>query len=319
MRLFLVLVLASCAPLVTEPGAPDAAQRLPGLSASFWSYQTAQIYYEVGGDCRAKPCGPPVLLIHDVEAGMASYNSWRRNTVALLEAGYRVLALDLLGYGRSSRPTRALTAADLIALLEAFLNEVVAEPAVLMAQGRSAAYAIELAARRPESVTGLVLVAPTGYRVHPPREDVAQRLERLRFPPGLFPVDPFERRASAAGLADFLQRRLYFAASFVTTDLVASYHQNLSLPGSNWSFYSVESGSLNHSVATSWPQLTQPTLLVWGLENADVPLSSVEDFLVTRPEAELKVLRDARVAVQDERGLAFNAFVIEFLLRRLPP
>ena len=105
----------------------------------------------------------------------------------------------------------------------------------------------------------------------------------------------------------------------MTADLVASYYQNLSLPGSNWSFYSVESGSLNHSVAASWPRLRQPTLLAWGLENADVPIASAEDFLLARPEAELKVLNNAKVAVQDERGLAFNALVVEFLLRRLPP
>lgn len=307
--LALVLVLASCAPLVA-PGLPpqDSGARLPGLSASLWPHQAAQIYFEQGGS------GPPVLLIHDVEAGMDS-SIWRRNTVALLEAGYRVIALDLLGYGRSSRLNMALTPADLIALLEAFLSEVVAEPAVLIAQGRSAAYAIEVAARRPESVTGLVLVAPSGYRVHLPRGDVAQQLERLRFPPGLFPVDPFERRASPAGMADFL-RRLYFDASLITPELVASYQQNLSLPGSNWSFYSVESGSLNHSVAASWPQLTQPTLLVWGLENTDIPIASAEDFLLTRPEVEFKFLTGARVAVQDERGLAFNAIIVEFLLRR---
>lgn len=312
----LVVLLVACAPTITAlPGGPQAGQaRLPGLSTPFiWSHHGAQLYYEQGGD------GLPVVLVHDVEAGMDGYTAWRRNTVALLEAGYRVIALDLLGYGRSSRLARALTPADLIELLEAFLTEVVVEPAVLVAQGRSAAYAIEVAARQPERVAGLILVAPSGYRVHLPRDDVALQLERLRFPPGLFPVDPFERRASVSGIAAFLQGRLYFDAGFVTPDLIASYRQNLSVPGSNWTFYSVESGSLNHSVAASWPRLGQPTLLVWGLENGEVPVSSVEDFLVARPEVELKVLRDARVAVQDERGLAFNAFVIEFLLRRLPP
>ncbi|WP_228559554.1 alpha/beta fold hydrolase [Catenulispora pinisilvae] len=45
--------------------------------------------------------GPLVLLIHGFPEG---WYSWRRQLPALAEAGYRAVALDVIGYGRSSKP-----------------------------------------------------------------------------------------------------------------------------------------------------------------------------------------------------------------------
>jgi pimeloyl-ACP methyl ester carboxylesterase len=45
--------------------------------------------------------GPVVLLIHGFPE---SWYSWRYQLPALAEAGFHVVALDVRGYGRSSKP-----------------------------------------------------------------------------------------------------------------------------------------------------------------------------------------------------------------------
>ena len=47
--------------------------------------------------------GPPVLLIHGFPE---SWYSWRHQLPALAAAGYRAIAIDVRGYGRSSKPVR---------------------------------------------------------------------------------------------------------------------------------------------------------------------------------------------------------------------
>jgi len=47
------------------------------------------------------PAGPSVLLEHGL---FVNADHWRRNLPALAEAGFRVFAIDLLGYGYSSKP-----------------------------------------------------------------------------------------------------------------------------------------------------------------------------------------------------------------------
>ena len=46
--------------------------------------------------------GPLVLLVHGFPE---SWYSWRYQLPALAEAGYRAVAIDVRGYGRSSKPT----------------------------------------------------------------------------------------------------------------------------------------------------------------------------------------------------------------------
>ena len=45
--------------------------------------------------------GPPILLIHGF--GASGFH-WRRNVNPLAAAGYRVYAIDLIGFGKSSKP-----------------------------------------------------------------------------------------------------------------------------------------------------------------------------------------------------------------------
>jgi non-heme chloroperoxidase len=54
------------------------------------------LYYEDLGS------GQPVVLIHGYPL---NGHSWERQTTALIEAGYRVIAYDRRGWGRSSQPT----------------------------------------------------------------------------------------------------------------------------------------------------------------------------------------------------------------------
>src|SRR5574337_336106 len=63
----------------------------------YTSFDGAKIYYEVSGS------GYPVILIHGF---MNTAENMKRDTVykALLDAGYKVILLDMRGNGRSDKP-----------------------------------------------------------------------------------------------------------------------------------------------------------------------------------------------------------------------
>lgn len=80
-----------------------------------------ELYYEDHGS------GQPVVLIHGYPL---DGSSWEKQTVALLDAGYRVITYDRRGFGKSSKPTTGYDyntfAADLNTLLTTLdLNDVV--------------------------------------------------------------------------------------------------------------------------------------------------------------------------------------------------
>ena len=119
--------------------------------------------------------GPLVLLLHGFPE---SWRSWRRQLPVLAEAGFRAVALDLRGYGRSSKPRTVeegrmlLHVADNVGVVRA-LGE---ETAVVVGHDVGATIAADSALLRPDVFTAVgMLGVPYAPRGGPrPTEAFAQ-------------------------------------------------------------------------------------------------------------------------------------------------
>jgi 2-hydroxy-6-oxonona-2,4-dienedioate hydrolase len=103
--------------------------------------------------------GPAVVLVHGL--GLAA-DFWTYHLERLADAGYRVIAPDLPGFGRSSGPAFAFTVDHAAAWLEGFARAQRIERAVWIGHSVSCQYVLRLAVRRPDLAAGLLLAAPTG-------------------------------------------------------------------------------------------------------------------------------------------------------------
>ena len=101
------------------------------------------------------PAGPAVLLLHGwmVTADL----NWHAAYVALVEAGYRVLALDHRGHGRGLRAITPFRLEDCAADAAAVLRELRAAPAVVVGYSMGGVIAQVMARDHPDVMTGLVL------------------------------------------------------------------------------------------------------------------------------------------------------------------
>jgi pimeloyl-ACP methyl ester carboxylesterase len=110
--------------------------------------------------------GQPVLLLHGFPD---SSQGWRHQVPALVEAGLRVIAPDLRGFGASDKPDKVeeyaigRSVADMVALLD----ETGVERAHLVGHDWGAGLAWSLAAFAPARVQRLVVLSvghPETYR-----------------------------------------------------------------------------------------------------------------------------------------------------------
>ena len=85
--------------------------------------QTVELYYEDHGT------GQPVVLIHGYPL---DGHSWEKQTVALLDAGYRVVTYDRRGFGRSTKTTQGYDYDTFTADLDAVLTTLDLHDAVLV-------------------------------------------------------------------------------------------------------------------------------------------------------------------------------------------
>lgn len=85
--------------------------------------QPVELYYEDHGT------GQPVVLIHGYPL---DGHSWEKQTVALLDAGYRVVTYDRRGFGRSTKATQGYDYDTFAADLDAVLTTLDLHDAVLV-------------------------------------------------------------------------------------------------------------------------------------------------------------------------------------------
>jgi non-heme chloroperoxidase len=128
---------------------------MPFITVGTENSSTIDLYYEDHG------AGRPVVLVHGYPV---DGHSWERQTRALLEAGYRVIAYDRRGFGRSSQPTVGYDFDTFAADLNALIDHVDVTDATLvgfsMAGGEVARYLGTYGSRRVAKAAFISTILP---------------------------------------------------------------------------------------------------------------------------------------------------------------
>jgi 3-oxoadipate enol-lactonase len=102
--------------------------------------------YDVDGE------GPALVLLH---SGACDRRMWAPQWPALVDAGYRVVRPDFPGFGETPMPDRPGNEADDVLNL---MDALGIDRAALVASSGGGPVAVEIAARRPDRVSALVLL-----------------------------------------------------------------------------------------------------------------------------------------------------------------
>src|SRR5690349_12178337 len=107
--------------------------------------------------------GHPVVFIHGSGNGASGRSNFEANMLAFAKAGMRAIALDLFGYGRSSKPTdRNYNLEFHVSAIKALFVGLGLEKAHLVGNSLGGAVAMRFAMENPERIGKLILLAPGG-------------------------------------------------------------------------------------------------------------------------------------------------------------
>ena len=225
--------------------------------------------------------GDPVVAIHGLGATKASFLA----SVAALAPDFRVIAIDLPGFGDSDKPIGAAYDARFFAnAVVELLDALELEDANLLGNSLGGRVALEVALREPERARRLALLAPSlawlrnrpwapalrlvrpelGLLPHAPRPVVERIIERA--------MPEATNGWAAAGIDEFLR-------SFTTSRGRAAFYAAarqiyLEEPEGDDGF---------------WPRLKQlevPSLFIWGKRDGLVPLAFARHVTEAVPAAE---------------------------------
>lgn len=286
----------SMQPVETARTAPSGA-RLVGTAVG-------EVYVEVTGAEDATP----LVLVHGFGG---SLYTWREVAPALADAGYRVIALDLPGFGYSVRPydRAAYTPAGQAKTVARVLRELGVDeeaPAHLVGHSFGGGVALELAGARPELVRSLVLVDSTL-----PTFSRAPNADWPLYRPFVYLL------TRTLGLRRVFVRaaleKAYYDDRLVTPALVDAYRSRLLLRGPASTYRALTSVIPRERLDVELDEIEPRTLVVWGEDDALIPVRAGKKAAERIPEAELAVLPACGHLPMEECPAAFLAALVPFL------
>lgn len=240
---------------------PGFGQRNISTSLGRITYYTADdLFWELA------PNGdrPSLVFLHGFGGGSSAYE-WSKVYPAFADE-YRILAPDLLGWGRSEHLPRNYRIEDYLTVILEFIENTCATSVTVIASSLTAALTIRVAIDRPELFKSLILVAPAGLSEF--GEDYAQSffaqlvstpiVDRLIYLTGV---------ANEFAIRGFLEQRQFAASARVYQEIVDAYLQSAQQPHAEYSALSFVRGDLCFDLSRYITQLTVPTAIIWGQES----------------------------------------------------
>ncbi len=255
--------------------------------------------------------GPPLTLLHGFGPGHDG-EEWRP-AAEILAGRFTVHVPDLLGWGRSGKPRLPLDAELYIGLIEAFLEDVVAATGTVLAVGDAAAYAVDVAVRRPDLIGALALVGPRGLDLHAEGPELRGAVvDRLLGLP-IVRTSALNLLTSRSAIVQYLKREAFRHPEQVDAGRVEHHYRSSHQPGSHVALAAYLSGALDHSVGAVVGDLSVPLWLGWGRHANDPPVEVADLWLHLVPAATLEVFEDSANLPHLEQPAAFARLLLPFL------
>lgn len=202
-----------------------------------------------------------LVFLHGFGGGSSAYE-WSKVYPAFA-AEYRIVAPDLIGWGRSEHPARNYRIEDYLTAITEFLEQTCSGAVTTIASSLTAAFTIRIAIARPELFKSLILTTAAGL------SDFGENYSRSFFAQ-LISVPILDRFiystgvATSNGIRSFLEQRQFARPNRIYQEIVDAYLESASQPNAEYAALSFVRGDLCFDLSLYIPQLTTPTAIIWG-------------------------------------------------------
>jgi pimeloyl-ACP methyl ester carboxylesterase len=259
-------------------------------------------YVDIGASDRE-----PIVLVHGL-AGQ--WQNWLENIPRLAQER-RVIAPDLPGHGLTPMPRDEITISGYGRYVDALCEMLELGEVDMIGNSMGGFVAAEVAIQFPQRIDQLVLVSAAGIA----SADVAKmpimtigRVMRALASHGTARFDrslaarPRSRHHTLALVARYPSR--------LKADLAyEGFFKGAGKPG----FLDALRANLNYDFRDRLPEISQPTLIVWGENDSIIPVRDAHEFERLIPDSRKVVMRATGHVPMAERPSTFNELVLDFL------
>lgn len=245
---------------------PGFSQRSVSTSLGQMVYYTADSSWLTEADTTesaqlSAPVPETLVFLHGFGGGSSAYE-WSKVYPAFASE-YRIIAPDLIGWGRSEHPAQDYRVDDYISTILEFMEQTCSGPTTVIASSLTAAFTIRAAIERPDLFKSLILTTPAGlsdFGENYSRSFFAQIisvpvLDRLLYSTGV---------ATESGIRSFLEQRQFARPGRIYPEIVDAYLESAQQPNAEYAALAFVRGDLCFDLSLYIQKLTIPTAILWG-------------------------------------------------------
>lgn len=262
----------------------------------------AQMHYVTYGPLAPANRVRDLVLIHGI---LDSAYNWKRNMEALAQ-GYRVWAVDIPGFGFSTRLTeRVYTFKNFAGWVRDFMNAVEIQRPDIVGHSMGGAITLQFAHDYPQRVNKIVLLDPAAYWWIPAPVRWAARIPWL--PRALGGLAINSKRLHAA-----LWRLAVRNSPFDATE-VARRSRHLRVRGTLDALIALAASPRATDLPRGLNRIVAPTLVVWGENDLVLPKEHGERLARDLPNAQLQIIPEVGHIPNQECPQVVDKAILDFL------
>lgn len=229
------------------------------VEGKYWQWRGENIYYVQAGSGSTDK--PPLLLVHGFGA---STDHWRKNIHQLKEK-FEVWAIDLLGFGRSAKPSWQYSGELWQDQLNDFISQVIQKPTVVAGNSLGGYSCLCVGANHPENVVGVILLNSAG----PFSDTMGKKPSFVQKVGGWILKQPmvtyflFQRLRNKKNIRKTLEK-VYLDSTTITDQLIEDIYRPSCDEGALQVFSSVFKNPQGEKVDHLLQKLSCPLLNIWG-------------------------------------------------------
>lgn len=263
----------------------------------------AQMHYVTRGPMARAQDTRDLILIHGV---MDSAYNWKKN-IDVLAQQYRVWAIDLIGFGFSSRLNeRVYTFKNHARWVRDFMNICEIQHASVVGHSLGGGIALQLAHDFAQRVDRLVLLAPAAYWWFPAPLRLAARIPFL--PRVVAQIALTSRHAHAAAW-----RMAIGDPSQLDVIEVARRSRHLRVQGTMDALVAMIGSPRASDLPRGLKKIAAPALVLWGENDQVLPRAHGERLVRDLPNARLRVIDQIGHIPNEECPQLVNQAILDFL------
>ncbi len=235
-----------------------------------------------------------IVLIH----GLGGFAERWSTVMPILSKKYRVIAPDLPGYGFSDKPSIDYTPEFFSKFVFDFLDSLDIRKTNMIGTSLGGQIVAECAITQSKMIEKIILASPSGIM-----KNSTPTLDAYSMA-ALYPSYDTVKTAY----------EMMTGSKNVTTESIEGFIKRMTQPNAKMAFMSTLLGLKNSQPITDrLPNITAPTLIIWGKQDTLIPVKYANDFTVSIKNCQLEIMETCGHTPHIEEPAKFSQIILNFL------